>query len=186
MKKKALSLIALMGLAGCSSTVKEPPLTLIEVGSKANAQAAIEFDYKNQMADFEYQRQKLVVYINALPEQREFQLCDHSLEDTGCKSAISAWQNAFKPDSTRVWVKYDLNFMIQMAKESGVRLPKMNGLQSQVAVDWGVPGESLAKLAMMRRGKWCNKALPCAPTNSDRCSITTSRPCCVQGRLCKR
>ncbi|EGR7987560.1 hypothetical protein QSX71_004580 [Vibrio vulnificus] len=139
MKKMALSLIALMGLAGCTSTMKEPPLTLIEVGSKANAQAAIEFDYNNQMADFEYQRQKLVVYINALPEQREFQLCDPSLEDTGCKSAISAWQNALKPDSTRVWVRYDLNFMMQMAKESGVRLPKMNGLQSQVAVDWGVP-----------------------------------------------
>ncbi|KFK66646.1 hypothetical protein JS85_24795, partial [Vibrio vulnificus] len=86
-----------------------------------------------------YQRQKLVVYINALPEQREFQLCDPSLDDTGWKSATSAWQNALKPDSTRVWLRYDLHFMMQMAKESGVRLPKMKGLQSQVAVDWGVP-----------------------------------------------
>ncbi|KFK47815.1 hypothetical protein JS87_25220, partial [Vibrio vulnificus] len=76
-----------------------------------------------------------------------------------CKSAISAWQNALKPDSTRVWVRYDLNFMMQMAKESGVRLPKMNGLQSQVAVDWGVPEQVSAQTRYDETGEMVQQSL---------------------------
>lgn len=136
MKKTILALIALPVITSCSTAIMFAPLNVYEIGSKSHAQAAIEFNYSSEAADWSYQRYQITVYLSDIPHSGNFTLCDQKIDELGCKCGVSAWVNQLRQEPNTLWVSYDLHFLSSVNKNNGKLIPNISRYIDEKLLTW--------------------------------------------------
>lgn len=136
MKNAILTFITVPLLTSCSTAIMFAPLNAYEIGSKSHAQAAIEFNYSSEAADWPYQRYQITVYLTDIPHSGNFTLCDQKIDELGCNSGVSAWVNQIRQEPNTIWVSYDLHFLLSITKNNGKLIPNINRYIDEKLLTW--------------------------------------------------
>ncbi|EMQ2878576.1 hypothetical protein V9N52_003895 [Vibrio navarrensis] len=136
MKNAILTFITVPLLTSCSTAIMFAPLNAYEIGPKSHAQAAIEFNYSSEAADWSYQRYQITVYLSHIPYSGNFTLCDQKIDELGCNSGVSAWVNQLRQEPNTLWVSYDLHFLSSVTKNNGKLVPSINRYINEMLLTW--------------------------------------------------